>query len=166
MEGQGTGGYDLPKRVGALEVTVDQLHTDQVETKRMLADQGVSLASLQSTTNANSQLLRDVAEKLDAARTKKPEWGVFASWAAVLLTIGALAFVPINKRVENVETAASQTSAVMLERAEIIGAFSSDMQRVFDELEEVRHIQHGMQQNRFTKQDGQRLEDKVDRLHK
>lgn len=165
MDGHGTGGHDLPKRVSSLEVTVGQLHEDQVETKRMISEQALSLSALQVASDANGQLLRDVAGKLDETRTKKPPWGVFAAWATVLIVIGGLAFAPINNRVASLEAAASGVSSILIDKAELMGAVSSEMDRVFDELEEVRNAQREMQKNRFTKSDGQRLEDKVDRLH-
>ena len=83
----------LPIRVEQLETSVASLHQDSIRTQS-------ALAALAGQVDGLSDTLRDIADKLDAQRTRRPEMGALATWAIVILTIGALAFAPLMRQQE------------------------------------------------------------------
>lgn len=83
----------LPTRVEQLETSVASLHQDSIRTQS-------ALAALAGQVDGLSDTLRDIADKLDAQRTRRPEMGALATWAIVILTIGALAFAPLMRQQE------------------------------------------------------------------
>lgn len=131
MEGQGTGGPNLEPRVRQLEHSVDSLHADMARVSQAVS--GVS-----SQVSSMAKALDVVAEKLDAHRTKRPDWGVFVSMGALLLAIGAATLWPINQRVSLVEIQQQYDQQVRSERGELIGGVTSALgylQAEIDRLE-------------------------------
>lgn len=108
--------HGLPTRVKHLETTVDALHKDSLLT------QG-ALAGLSSQVAAMADSLKDFGSKLDDQRTKRPDWGTMATWAGVLLVVGAMAFSPVSKRVDRLEN-----------------ALDSDMAHIYSEIEKQKQV--------------------------
>lgn len=146
---------DLPRRVGRLEYSVNELHREHVETR-------TTLSALATQVKDVGVYLHDLGDKLDTHRTRRPELGGLAAVAAVVLTIGAMAMSPMNNRLHTAERAIEQTRADVNERAEVLGRYGADRDYIMQELENLRAVQRSMQGDRFTKQDGHRLEDKID----
>jgi len=121
METEHTFARDgLQPRVEQLETSVASLHQDSIRTQS-------ALAALAGQVDGLSDTLRDIADKLDAQRTRRPEMGALATWAIVILTIGALAFAPISSRLSNLENVAYKGADIMMERAEVIGSATSEL---------------------------------------
>ena len=120
----------LPTRVEQLETSVASLHQDSIRTQS-------ALAALAGQVDGLSDTLRDIADKLDAQRTRRPEMGALATWAIVILTIGALAFAPISARLHTIESAAFTASGVLMERAQIIGAAEQELEEHSERLERL-----------------------------
>lgn len=157
MEGHGSGGPSLEPRVKQLEHSVESLHTDMGKMSSAIA--GISA---QVTTLAHT--LDSVADKLDVQRTKRPELSAMAAVAAVILAVGGATLWPISQRIGLVEFQQQWQQQIISERGEIIGRFSADRDHIQSEISALRKRVDEMSSDRFTKQDGQRLEDKVDRL--
>lgn len=94
----------VPARVDHLERVVDSLHEDSIRTQGALAALAGQLQGLDTN-------IRDIASKLDIARTRKPDLGMFAAWAMVLLTICGLAFYGVAWRLGYHEVYMQELSA-------------------------------------------------------
>jgi hypothetical protein len=91
----GTMFYDgLPTRVGHLENEMSALHEDNIRTRTAISTLGSQVSTLNET-------MKDLAGKLDQTRTKRPDFGVLAAWAGVLLMIMASFYAPINANLNN-----------------------------------------------------------------
>ena len=123
----------LPTRVEQLETSVASLHQDSIRTQS-------ALAALAGQVDGLSDTLRDIADKLDAQRTRRPEMGALATWAIVILTIGALAFAPVSARLSNLEEISHRGAEIMMERAEIIGGAKADLEEHNGRLERLERF--------------------------
>lgn len=92
-----------------------------------------AIGTLAKHLDAQAEALTGIAEKLDEQRTKRPELGALATWSLVILTIGALAFAPLMKQQER---------------------FHERLQHVESSVERINS-------NRFTEEDGRRLQDQI-----
>lgn len=158
MEAQGTGGYNLDHRVSSLERSVTGLHEDSRKTQAAVAGLGVQVSDMMSA-------VRDIADKLDSHRMRRPDLQSAATTIIALVAIGGLAFAPLYRTQERLLTTVSMIDNTQDERSYIIGeyearikALESQLLRAEDEVDEV-------QKNRFTKEDGQALLDRIFELH-
>lgn len=125
---------------GNVEQRVVRLETGFEQLHKDSLETRASLASLGASLDGVTRTVQDIAEKLDDTRTRKPNYigmiSAIISAAAVIITIGILALSPIVQRQD----------------------------RFRDDLIEIRSDVGNMKGDRFTKQDGHRLEDKIDRI--
>lgn len=169
MEHHGTGGPSLEPRVKQLETgfadVVRDLHSVQTDVSAVKQSQAVIS---QQITDGFANLYRRQSEseqKLDETRTKRPELGALASVAAVILTLVGAIMWPAYERMNRLEGRDLAQQQTLSQRGVVIGEFASDRRHMETELGQLRADVNAMQSNRFTKLDGQRLEDKIDRLH-
>ena len=162
MEAAGTGGPNLEPRVRQLEHSVEALHQDMGQVKQTLAVVSTQISdgfTSLKTRQENSEV------KLDEARTRRPDTRGMAAWAAVVITLVGAIMWPAYQRIENNEEANQSIIKSMSDRGVIMGEFAADRDHLFGELESIRGSVDAMRGDRFTKQDGQILSDKIDRLH-
>jgi len=117
MEGHGSGGPSLEPRVRQLEHSVESLHGDMGHVKQ-------TLAVISGQQSSFAKTLESVADKLDAQRTKRPDWGALGTWAAVILTIGALSLTPLAMRLVSAEHDIEKLEATDDSRGLQIGEFA------------------------------------------
>lgn len=147
----------LPTRVGKLEREMGALHEDSIRTRAVVEALGTQVSAMTET-------LKDFGNKLDVTRTKKPEWGAMGTWAGIILVLVGMAFAPMALRMAQHEQNLLVQQAASREHDLSNAAYeveSEEMQKDIDRLEaQVQSILG----SRFTRTDGTRLEDKVDRL--
>lgn len=140
MEGQGTGGPNLEPRVRQLEHQYEVLHADVGQVKSSLAVMSQQIADGFAKIGDNLSEFRRrqqrAEDQLDAHRTKRPELGALAGVAALILAVGGATLWPLNQRQ---------------------GMLESDITHLEAEISQL-------QKESVTKEDAQRLEDKIDRL--
>ena len=90
-----------------------------------------AISTLAKHLDGQAEALERIAEKLDEQRTKRPELGALATWSLVILALGGLALYPMQQQQE----------------------------RFHERLVRNEDAVDAMQANRFTKTDGQRMED-------
>ena len=149
----------IPTRVGQLESMVDTLHQDSVRTQGAISGLVTQVSSLTDT-------MKDLAVKLDQTRTRRPDMGALASWAAVLLVIMGMTYAPLALRMSQHEETLKVNAATNREQDKMVGSYVTERQYIREELESLRSQTFQMRGDRFTKQDGQRLEQKIDELAK
>lgn len=144
----------LDRRVAHLEESVDGLHKDSVRTQGALSGIAAKVDSLAIT-------MQDIGEKLDQQRTRRPELGSMATLALVIITIGAMALAPMTWNVSRLENEINLIQHTATERAELVGRIQANREYVADRLAALEEAQKNTSSNRFTKADGQRLEDRL-----
>ena len=159
MEGQGTGGLNLDHRVGVLERSVSGLHEDSRKTQAAVAGLGVQVHDMTS-------IIRDISEKLDSHRMRRPDLQSAATTIIALLAIGGLAFAPIYRNQQDMKVWLHKVEDVQDERSYIIGNSEARIEDLESEIAAIRQWQNSMSTNRFTKEDGQRLLDQVIKMHR
>lgn len=148
----------LPTRVTHLEGSVTQLHQDSIKSQAMMAAMQRDLGNI-------GDALKSFGDKLDQQRTKRPDIGAFAGWAAVILTMVAMAYAPLAWRMSDHEATLDQLTSRQFENSQIVGEYSVERQHVRDAITRLENKVDSTQSNRFTKEDGERLNDKIDRMH-
>jgi len=148
----------LPVRVQHLEGVVDSLHQDSIRTQAQLSSLDMQMRNLNDT-------LKDFGSKLDVARTKKPDMAAFGTWATVLLMFMGMASAGFIFRMSQHERFLETLNARQIENIEIIGAYKEDKANVHKQLDALQKQAVDIMNNRFTKDDGQRTEDRINRLH-
>ena len=145
----------LDTRVDHLEQSVEALHRDSMRTQGAIAGMAAQVDSIVDT-------IKDIGQKLDQQRTRRPELGALATTALVVLTIGALALAPLNMRMSSLENQLHSMQTAEIETAITLGEFGAAREALTHRVSEIEKNQNVMGGNRFTKQDGLRLEDKLD----
>ena len=145
---------DIPIRVSHLESSVQELHQDNQRSQR-------TLAGVVAQLEAQGRLLTDISNKLDAARTKKPELSTVASFLAVLITISVLAFAPVYREMTTAAGERKDFAERLLDRAYELGQTSARLDQDEDAIRQINNRLLKAESDRFTKQDAQWLEDKL-----
>ena len=161
MEGGGSGGPNLEPRVQRLETSVESLHGNMNQVKQTLSLVSQQISDGFKTLNQRQSAAED---KLDATRTRRPEWGLFISFGALLLAVGGATLWPVNQRMGQAESQLQIQQQIISDRGAIIGSIQSDRDHIFHELATQRSALLATMSNRFTKDDGYRLEDMINQL--
>lgn len=117
--------HGLPTRVKQLETVVDSLHQDSIRT------QG-ALQSLAGQVGQIAGSLKDLGDKLDIARTRKPDLGALATWAGVLILVGGMALQPTRATLSEHNVEIIRQQQVHLEDARAMGAFDARLDALED----------------------------------
>lgn len=156
MDGHGTGTHELDFRVTRLETSVSALHEDSRKTQ-------AAVASLGSRVGAMHTAITDIADKLDVARTKRPDMQGVAAVVGVLIIIFGLAIAPSYWRLDRAEGSLASVLAIQSERGGIIAGYRSDREHLLREIERLEDQVADIRGSRFTGEDGRQLRDKLDR---
>ena len=149
---------DIPIRVSHLESSVSQLHMDNQRTQ-------AALAGISAQQEAQGKLLSDIANKLDQTRTARPNIGMFVtigiSAVSLIMLIGVLSFSPVYREMDNSNVIHKDMADVLMHRTGIISEALARMEHVEKHANSLESRMLGVESNRFSKQDGQRLEDSL-----
>ena len=157
VHGAGTDkeyAQDIPIRVSHLETSVNQLHVDNQRTQN-------TLSGIVAQQEAQGRLLADIADKLDKTRTSRPELGSMATAATVILIIGAMAFAPVYREMDKSADLHEIFAGTLEDRSSIIAESVARIRYIERQTDSLETRMLGVESNRFSKQDGQRLEEQL-----
>lgn len=143
---------DIPIRVSHLETSVNQLHIDNQRTQS-------TLAGIVAQQESQGRLLADIANKLDQTRTQKPNLPAVIAAVGVMITISVLAFAPVYRELSEFRFITAEISAELNERGKIIANSVARLDHIEDRQRANEQRLLGVEANRFTKQDGQLLDE-------
>lgn len=113
--------HGLPTRVKHLESVVDTMHRDSQVMQ-------ATMAGLAQQVTGVADTLKDFGTKLDAQRTRRPDWSTLAAWAGVLLVVGAMAFVPIREQQASMRLEMTAAAKVHVEDAYKMGHYAARLE--------------------------------------
>jgi len=145
---------DIPIRVSHLESSVGQLHIDNQRAQ-------TTLAGIVAQQEAQGRVLSDIADKLDKARTSKPELGALATVASVVLLIGVMAFAPVYREMDANTQAHDVFAGLLTDRAMVIADSAARLKYLEDASHSLEKRMIGVEANRFNRQDAQALESEL-----
>ena len=147
---------DIPIRVSHLESSVSQLHNDNQRTQ-------AALAGISAQQEAQGKLLSDIANKLDQTRTARPNIGMFVtigiSAVSLIMLIGVLSFSPVYREMDNSSVIHKDMADKLMHRTGIIAEALARIEHVERQTDHLEERMLSVEANRFSKQDGQRLEE-------
>jgi hypothetical protein len=146
---------DIPVRVSHLESSVAQLHTDNQRAQTMLA-------GIVAQQDAHSRLLADISAKLDQTRTQKPNLLGLAvavlTLVGLMFSYGELKLAPIYRDLTEATVRVQHIDDELDERGKLISSMTGKLEHVEDRQRTNENRLLLVEANRFTKQDGQTLE--------
>ena len=163
MEGAGTGGINLEPRVEQIEQTVRGLTETQREIHKDNREMKAALAGIGVRQQGQDAMLQDIASKLDAQRTRKPELSSIAAVTGVLLVIWGLSLTPIYWRIDRMFTTMEKIQDVQSYTVGVISQYTADRIHIERELDKSSTWRQSVTGTLYGKEEGQRLENKLDR---
>jgi hypothetical protein len=121
------------------------------------------LAGIAVRQQSQDSILQDIASKLDQQRTRKPELSSIAAVCSVLLVIWGLSLTPIYWRIDRMFQKLDTVSKVQAENIGVVSQYKADREYFNQELARIKLWEDSTTNNRYTKEDGHRMEDKLDR---
>jgi hypothetical protein len=161
MEGAGTGGYNLEGRITHLERAYTTLSEDYRHLREDSSNIKGLLAGIATTLEDVQERQRHDAEKLDAARTEKPDFQSWAAFAAVVIMVWGLSLAPLYRDVFRNEEELQRIETVVNNRNAVIEQYDADREHILTELAEIEEALRGVLGSRFTNDDGERLEQRL-----
>lgn len=159
VQGAGTDteySRDIPIRVSHLETSVNQLHVDNQRTQ-------TTLAGIVAHQEAQSKVLSDIAGKLDATRTARPNLVAYAMIALAAVgttfTYSELRLAPVYREMDTNAKTHEVFNSLLNDRSTIIADSAARLKHVEGQADSLEERMLDVEANRFSKQDGQRLEE-------
>ena len=163
MEGHGSGGPQMEVRVSKLEHVQEAQWGELKHLSGQMSAISADVSSLAAIQRESNSRLSDIADKLDATRMKRPDLQGSMAALSVIIVIASLALTPLYINQNKLEHRVERAELIQDERSYIIGKYEAKLEILEEQVDELEKAGLQMLGNRFTKEDGKRLEDKVDR---
>ena len=139
----------LSQRVGTVETNVQTLLTNDASNQQTLGRVIEGVASLSDT-------VKDMAVKLDTARTRKPEMGAMASVAGVIIIILTLVMAPVYREMSRQGKIDDIVYKELADRTSLISRSTTRLDHAEQSLTEVECRLLKVEKTRYTPTDAQR----------
>lgn len=121
------------------------------------------LSRLEATVEAVAAQVGTLASSMhEFAQQSRTNWGTMASWAAVVLAlVAAIGGLGVARPLGIVEERATEHERINIEQAYFNGVVRTEIEDLKDDLRHIDDRLHKAESNRFTKEDGEKLESRV-----